>query len=129
MRRVLVASLIAAIAIALGCARGPRRADPPAPQDRVTGTGIDSGIYGFAGAHVGEGADEGVIGECIWVFDARDRRQIAKGECGTDEPGRFRLALRPGKYVVHGPGGNHPIEVKRGQWTRVMSLVELPVGP
>jgi hypothetical protein len=126
MRRVFVVCLITALAI--GCGPGAQIVSA-ALDESAADVEIDSGIYGFAGAHVAEGADAGVVGECIWVFDQSDRRQIAQGSCRAGQPGRFRLALRPGKYVVHGPGGNYPIEVKRGQWTQVRSLLELPTGP
>ncbi len=129
--------LILAIGIAAGCNRRTPVATPspspyPTPSsapESPSGANLDSGVYGFAGARIAEGSQEGVIGECIWVFDESDARQIAKGECAAAEPGRFRLPLQPGKYVIHGPGGNHPIEVKRGQWTQVTSLVNLPLAP
>jgi hypothetical protein len=31
--------------------------------------------------------------------------------------------------VVHGPGGNQPVDIKRGGWVKVVSVVSLPVGP
>jgi len=91
---------------------------------------IQSGVYGFSGGKV-PGADfpEGVIGECIWIFDQANKNQIAKGECSERSPGRFRVVLKPGHYVVHGPGGNKPIEVKAGQWIKIESLTLLPAGP
>jgi len=91
---------------------------------------MQSGIYGFSGGKV-PGADfpEGVIGECIWIFDQANKNQIAKGECSERSPGRFRVVLKPGHYVVRGPGGNKPIEVKAGQWIKIESLTLLPAGP
>jgi hypothetical protein len=91
---------------------------------------IQSGVYGFSGGRV-PGADfpEGVIGECIWIYDQRDQNQIAKGECPECSPGKFRVVLKPGRYVVHGPGGNKPIEVKAGQWIKLESVTLLPAGP
>jgi hypothetical protein len=91
---------------------------------------IQSGVYGFSGGKV-PGADyaEGVIGECIWIYDQHDRNQIAKGECPERSPGKFRVVLKPGRYVVHGPGGNKPIEVKAGQWIKIESVTLLPAGP
>ncbi|HJU12814.1 MAG TPA: hypothetical protein VJ728_18165 [Candidatus Binataceae bacterium] len=91
---------------------------------------IQSGIYGFSGGKV-PGADfpEGVVGECIWVFDQANKNQVAKGECTERNPGKFRVVLKPGHYVVHGPGGNKPIEVKAGQWIDIESLTLLPAGP
>jgi hypothetical protein len=89
-----------------------------------------SGIYGFSGAHNDLGAvPEGVVGECVWIFDAMDKSQVAKGKCSERQPGKFRVILKPGRYVVHGPGGNQKIEIKRGQWVKVTSVVLLPLGP
>jgi hypothetical protein len=90
---------------------------------------IQSGIYGFSGGRV-PGADfpEGVIGECIWIFDQLNHHQVAKGECSEHEPGKFRVVLKPGRYVVRGPGGNKPIELKAGQWIKIESLTLLPGG-
>jgi hypothetical protein len=91
---------------------------------------IQSGIYGFSGGKV-PGADfpEGVIGECIWIFDQTNKNQIAKGDCPERSPGKFRVVLKPGRYVVRGPGGNKPIEVKAGQWIDIESVTLLPAGP
>jgi len=90
---------------------------------------IQSGIYGFSGGRV-PGADfpEGVIGECIWIFDQRNQNQVAKGECSERSPGKFRVVLKPGRYVVRGPGGNKPIALKTGQWIKIDSLTLLPGG-
>jgi hypothetical protein len=90
---------------------------------------IQSGIYGFSGGKTPESDPEGVVGECIWIFDERDRSQVAKGECAERSPGRFRVVLKPGRYVVHGPGGHTPVEVKPGQWVKIESLVALPLAP
>ena len=127
----------AILVIGIGCGRRPRAAittlsSATGPTPAAAGaadSNPDSGVYGFAGARIAEGTQEGVIGECIWVFDESDRHQIAAGDCVATEPGRFRLRLRPGKYVIHGPGGNRPIEVKRGEWIEVTSLVDLPLAP
>jgi hypothetical protein len=91
---------------------------------------IQSGVYGFSGGKV-PGADypEGVIGECIWIFDELNKNQVAKGDCAERSPGKFRVVLKPGHYVVRGPGGNKPIEVKKGQWINIQSLTLLPAGP
>jgi hypothetical protein len=91
---------------------------------------IQSGVYGFSGGKV-PGADfpEGVVGECIWIFDHANKNQIAKGECSERDPGKFRVVLKPGRYVVRGPGGNKPIEVKAGQWISIQSITLLPAGP
>ena len=98
-------------------------APPPEPP-------IQSGVYGFSGGKV-PGADfpEGVIGECIWVFDEANRNQIAKGECSERSPGKFRVVLKPGRYVVRGPGGNKPIDLKAGNWIKIESVTLLPAGP
>ena len=87
-----------------------------------------SGVYGFSGAKAGDNAPEGVIGECIWIFDQANKSQVAKGECRESDPGQFRITLTPGKYVVHGPGGNRAIEVKQGQWVKIVSIVPVPAS-
>jgi hypothetical protein len=91
---------------------------------------IQSGVYGFSGGKV-PGADfpEGVVGECIWIFDQLNKNQIAKGQCTERSPGKFRVVLKPGRYVVRGPGGNKPFEVKAGQWIEIESVTLLPAGP
>jgi hypothetical protein len=90
---------------------------------------VESGIYGFSGGRA-PGADfpEGVIGECIWIFDQLNHRQVAKGECSEHNPGKFRVVLKPGRYVVRGPGGNQPIALKLGQWIKIESITLLPGG-
>jgi len=99
----------------------PAKAPPQPP--------IQSGVYGFSGGK-SPGADfpEGVVGECIWIFDQANKNQIAKGDCSERSPGKFRVVLKPGHYVVRGPGGNKPIEVKPGQWIDVESITLLPAG-
>jgi hypothetical protein len=100
----------------------------PAPP--LTEPPIQSGVYGFSGGKV-PGADypEGVIGECIWIFDQLNKNQVSKGECSEHSPGQFRVVLKPGRYVVRGPGGNKPVEVKAGQWIKIESVTLLPAGP
>src|SRR5579864_2987484 len=115
------AALLASIAIS-DCVRKSEqklaaKATPPAASDEV-----ESGVYGFSGAMKG-GSPSGVIGECIWIYDADNKRQIAKGDC---DEGNFRVVLKPGTYVVRGPGGNQKIEVKPHQWIKIKSMVELP---
>lgn len=97
-------------------------AAPPPP--------VESGIYGFSGGKSPLSTEPaGVIGECIWIFDAPNRRQVAKADCSEKEPGKFRVVLKPGRYVVHGPGGNQNVEIKQGGWVKVTSVASLPVGP
>ncbi|HEX4210596.1 MAG TPA: hypothetical protein VHY56_09400 [Candidatus Binataceae bacterium] len=79
-------------------------------------------------AKAGDNDPQGVIGECIWIFDQYDNAQVAKGECHEKNPGQFRVNLKPGKYVLHGPAGNRQIEVKRGQWIKVVSVVPVPAS-
>lgn len=115
------AVLLTTVAIS-ACRRGsgPKlaaKATPAAASDEV-----ESGVYGFSGAMKG-GSPSGVIGECIWIYDADNKEQIAEGDC---DEGNFRVVLKPGTYVVRGPGGNQKIEVKPGQWVKIKSLVELP---
>jgi len=91
---------------------------------------IQSGVYGFSGGKVpGSDYPEGVIGECIWIFDQLTKNQVAKGDCNERNPGKFRVVLKPGHYVLRGPGGNSPIEVKAGEWVKIESLALLPAGP
>jgi hypothetical protein len=91
---------------------------------------IQSGVYGFSGGKVpGADSPEGVVGECIWIFDEHNRTQVAKGDCAERSPGKFRVLLKPGRYVVRGPGGNKPVEVKTGQWIKIESVTLLPAGP
>ena len=90
---------------------------------------IRSGVYGFSGARVADGSPQGVIGECVWIFDINNKSQVAKGDCTDSDPGNFHVALSPGHYVVRGPGGNKAIEVKKGHWVKVTSIVPLPMMP
>ncbi len=131
----LIAMLIGAAAIGgVGCTRRPANAPgntsssmaAPAPPGSASG---DSGVYGFSGARVPDGDPQGVIGECIWIYDADNHNQVAKGDCIESAPGKFRVRLKPGRYVVRGPGGSKPIEVKPGGWIRIMSIVALPMSP
>ncbi len=84
--------------------------------------GLPSGIYGFSGALKGGGVS-GAIGECIWIYDSTNRRQVAKGDC---DEGKFRVPLQPGRYVVRGPGGNQKIDLKPHEWIKIESLATLP---
>lgn len=91
---------------------------------------VQSGIYGFSGGRTPDptAAPSGVVGECIWIFDADNNNQVAKGDCAEKSPGNFRVTLRPGHYVVRGPGGNQAVEVKLGGWVKVTSIALLPVA-
>jgi hypothetical protein len=90
---------------------------------------VQSGVYGFSGGKVPYGDPEGVVGECIWIFDQQNKTQVAKGDCAERTPGKFRVVLKPGRYVIHGPGGNRAVEIKQGQWVKIESLVSLPLAP
>ena len=120
IRRASTALAITGAALTVSaCARGPRAI---AEADSKT----QSGVYGFSGAKAGDNAPEGVIGECIWIFDQANKSQVAKGECHESDPGQFRITLTPGKYVAHGPGGNRAIEVRYGQWVKIVSIIAHP---
>jgi hypothetical protein len=96
--------------------------DPPEPP-------IQSGVYGFSGARAPDSVASGVVGECMWIYDAQNQKQIATADCYQNNPGTFRLVLKPGRYVVHGPGGVKPIEVKDGGWVKIVSIADLPIAP
>jgi hypothetical protein len=91
---------------------------------------VQSGIYGFSGARPPDptAAPSGVVGECIWIFDAGNKNQVAKGDCTKKNPGDFRVALRPGHYVVRGPGGDQTVLIKLGGWVKVTSIALIPVS-
>ncbi len=94
-------------------------AKPAAASNR----GGESGVYGFSGALKAGTSMSGVMGECIWIYDADNKQQVAKGDC---DKGKFRVALEPGHYVVRGPGGNQKIDVKPHAWVKIKSLVKIP---
>jgi hypothetical protein len=96
--------------------------EPPEPP-------IQSGVYGFSGAKAADSDPRGVVGECIWIYDAQNRKQIATADCYQNNPGTFRLVLKPGRYMVHGPGGVKPVEVKDAGWVKIESIAVLPVAP
>jgi len=133
---ITIAEWVIAAALAIGCAacrvhsaaQNPLEPPPTLPSQAVEPP-IQSGIYGFSGAGAPFAEPEGVIGECVWIFDQGNRRQIAKGECDERAPGKFRVVLKPGRYVVHGPGGNNSVEVKPGAWVKVESVASLPLAP
>ena len=88
--------------------------------------GVESGVYGFSGALKAGTSVSGVIGECIWIYDADNKKQVAKGTC---DDGKFRVPLEPGHYVVRGPGGNQKIDIKPHEWVKIKSLVKIPGAP
>jgi hypothetical protein len=115
------AALLTTVAIS-ACMRGSGQKLAAKATQAAASDEVESGVYGFSGAMKG-GSPSGVIGECIWIYDADNKKQIAKGDC---DEGNFRVVLKPGTYVVRGPGGNQKIEVKPRQWVKIKSLVELP---
>jgi hypothetical protein len=120
----IVAAMLLAFATCGGALAAENKPAPkPASATSVARNGVQSGVYGFSGALKGGSSLSGVIGECIWVYDAGNRKQIAKGDC---DQGNFRVPLKPGQYVVRGPGGNQKIDVKPHQWVKIRSLVTLP---
>lgn len=117
------AFIVAAAALTGGAlAKENQAAVKPAPVATANDE-VESGVYGFSGAIKGGSSLSGVMGECIWIYDADNKKQVAKGDC---DQGNFRVVLKPGKYVVRGPGGNQKIDVKPHQWVKIKSLVELP---
>ena len=46
---------------------------------------------------------------CMWIYDAQNQKQIATADCYQNNPGTLRMVLKPGHYMVHGPGGVKPI--------------------
>jgi hypothetical protein len=125
MRLTIMAGALVFLGIAnfLACGRAP------SANEHAPASPPQSGVYGFSGARFADGEPQGVIGECIWIYDSEDKQQVAKGDCYQDKPGSFRVVLKPGRYVVHGPGGNKPIEVKASAWVRIESIVPLPLAP
>jgi hypothetical protein len=116
------AALLLAAAGISGRALARERQPSAKPAAAASGE-VESGVYGFSGAIKGGSALSGVIGECIWIYDADNKKLVATGDC---DQGNFRVALKPGEYVVRGPGGNQKIDVKPHQWVKIKSLVELP---
>jgi hypothetical protein len=132
MRLTIMAGALALAALVLAPAVSSAQtpASKPAHQATDNVLPVESGIYGFAGGRSDIATDpEGVVGECVWIYDAQDKGQVTKGDCSERQPGKFRVVLKPGRYVVHGPGGNQKVEIKQGQWVKVTSIVLLPLGP
>jgi hypothetical protein len=107
----------------------PRAQGPASPKSSSDDVSPKSGVYGFSGAGSASAGKRGVIGECIWIYDASNRKQVASGECSTKKPGEFRVPLAPGNYVVRGPGGSRAVEIRRGKWIWLNSVVEMPQVP
>jgi hypothetical protein len=129
MRFVFFCSALIVAAVLTNPASGSAQAGRTSDNSASAAPGApagQSGIYGFSGTGAKGTSDpntrSGVIGECIWIFDARGKNQIAKGNCAT--PGNFRVPLAPGRYVVKGPGALQSIEIKPGAWTKVDSIGE-----
>jgi len=131
MRPTILAGTIALAALAGVPAIGRAQASGTSSTKAAAGAPpVQSGIYGFSGGKSAIASDpEGVVGECVWIFDAGNQRQVAKGDCSEKEPGKFRVVLKPGRYVVHGPAGNEKVEIKPGGWVKVTSIALLPLGP
>ena len=127
MRVIIAAAAVCVFAFA------PARALSLAPGSAApsgTAPPVQSGVYGVSGARVGnEPERQGFIGECISIYDSHDKRQVAKAECYDNNPGGFRVALKPGRYMLHGPAGVRPIEIKPGSWIKIESIISLPMGP
>src|SRR5229473_987606 len=117
---IIIAVFLCACRQSSSTPRGPSAQGKAAMQSIESS--INSGVLGFAGAGAPFSDPEGIIGECIWIFDANNRTQVAQGDCAESTPGKFRVPLRPGHYVVRGPGGNRSIEVKAGRWVKVESV-------
>lgn len=129
MRVIIAAATLCALTLTLALARAQSSAPASAARPEAEPP-VQSGVYGFSGARVGlEPERQGFIGECISIFDSHDKRQVAKAECFENNPGSFRVALKPGRYMLHGPAGIKPIEIKPGSWVKIESIVSLPMGP
>jgi hypothetical protein len=140
MRPAVLSSAIVLVAIFCPGAPGQTQTATQTPTDDVKISAkaatapnsqppIQSGVYGFSGAKAPDSVTSGVVGECMWIYDAQNQNQIATADCYQNNPGTFRLVLKPGRYVVHGPGGVKPIEVKDGGWVKIVSIADLPVAP
>jgi hypothetical protein len=126
MRATLAAGALCALVLWAAALADAQSVPAPKPAPEPT---VQSGVYGFSGARVPDSPRQGFVGECISIFDSGDKRQVAKAECFDNNPGSFRVALKPGRYMLHGPAGVKPIEIKRGSWTKIESIVMLPMGP
>ncbi|HVA39813.1 MAG TPA: hypothetical protein VNF49_04065 [Candidatus Binataceae bacterium] len=117
------AALLAPIVGGRALAADKKAGTKPASAAVPARSGVESGVYGFSGALKAGTSMQGVMGECIWIYDGDNKKEVAKGDC---DQGNFRVPLKPGHYVVRGPGGNEKIEVKPHQWVKIRSLVKLP---
>jgi hypothetical protein len=129
MRFLVFCGALIVAAVLVHPASGGAQAGKSGDASKAAASGApsaQSGIYGFSGTGAKGTSDpntrSGVMGECIWVFDAPGKNQITTGNCAS--PGNFRVALAPGHYVVKGPGVSQSIEVKPGAWTKVDSIGE-----
>jgi hypothetical protein len=89
------AALLTTVAIS-ACVRESERKLAAKPTPGAASDEIESGVYGFSGALKG-GSPSGVIGECIWIYDVENEKQIAKGDC---DEGDFRVLLKPGSPML-----------------------------
>jgi hypothetical protein len=130
MRHIAIVSILMALMVAAQISLLSNATDAASQSaNALKEPPIQSGVYGYSGGQVPDGDPEGVVGECIWIYDEHNHQQVAKGDCSEKAPGSFRVVLKPGRYVVRGPGGNTPIEIKPGKWVRVRSIVALPLAP
>jgi hypothetical protein len=124
LRAVIAAAILFALTIERYPAAAQNKPDVKGASSALPAeSDVQSGVYGFSGALKGGSSLSGVIGECIWIYDSANRKEIAKGDC---DQGNFRVPLQPGQYVVRGPGGNQKVDVRPHQWVKIRSLVNLP---
>ncbi len=102
---------------------------PPLEPSAAAG---NSGIYGSSFSEVAGGAPQPFptrhdhSGKCVTVRKVPTRQVVAVGNCDRD--GRFRVVVRPGRYVIDGVGGSKEEEVRPGRWQRVdlVKVLEVP---
>src|SRR5216684_7643103 len=66
-------------------------------------TPIQSGIYGFSGAKTPDSAARGVVGECMWIYDAQNQKQIATADCYQNNRALSAWCLNPAAMWFTGP--------------------------